>query len=164
MSKSLGDELNDDLYRRLSGADLESCAEKVILIATVDDQGRPHPAMLSYFEVVAADRHNIRMATYKDSNTTENMRRNRKATISIIDERAAYYIKGSVEELEHEMFCAPYNSKLNLKIESVLADEANEEFEPGAYISSGAMYHSPNRNEQLLKAREVIRELLLNEG
>ena len=162
MSKSLGDELNDDLWRRLGGADLESCAEKVILIATVDEQGWPHPAMLSYFEVVAADRDNIRMATYKVSSTTENMRRNGKATISIVDERVAYYIKGSVSELEREMFCAPYNSKLNLKVESVLADEANEEFEPGAYVSSGVMYRSPNRSEQLLKAREVIRELLLN--
>ena len=160
MSKSLGDELNDDLRRRLSGEDLEGCAEKVVLIATVDDQGRPHPAMLSYFEVVAADRHNIRMATYKDSSTTGNMRRNGKATISIIDERVAYYIKGSVDELQHEMSCAPYNSKLNLKVESVLADEANEEFEPGAYVSSGVTYHSPNRNEQLLKAREILKELL----
>lgn len=163
MSKSLGDELNDDLRRRLSGDDLEGCAEKVILIATMDDQSRPHPAMLSYFEVVAADRKNIRMATYRDSKTTGNMRRNGKATISLIDQRVAYYIKGSVAELKREMFCSPHNSKLNLRVEAVLADEANEEFEPGAYVSSGVTYHSPSRNEQLLKAREVIRELLLNE-
>ena len=116
--------------------------------------------MLSYFEVVAADHHNIRMATYKDSSTTENMRRNGKATISIIDQRIAYYIKGSVEELKHEMVCSPHNSKLNLRIEDVLADEANEEFEPGAYVSSGVTYHSPSRNEQLLKAREILKELL----
>ena len=160
MSKLLGNELNDDLWRRLNGEDLQSCADKVILITTVDDQDRPHPAMLSYFEVVAADRHNIRMATYKDSSTTKNMRRNGKATISIIDERVAFYIKGRVDELQPEMFCAPFNSKLNLMVESVLADEANEEFEPGAYVSSGVLYHSPNRNEQLLRAREIIRELL----
>jgi Pyridoxamine 5'-phosphate oxidase len=160
MSRSLGSELNDDLWLRLRGDDLESRAEKVILIATVDERGRPHPAMLSYFEVVAVDRHNIRMATYRDSSTTENMRRNGKATISLIDERVAYYIKGGVDELEREMVCAPYNSKLNLKVESVLADEANEEFEPGAYVSSGVMYRSPNRNEQLLKAKEILKELL----
>ena len=160
MSKLIGTELNDDLWRRLSSADLESFADKVILIATVDDQDRPHPAMFSYFEVVAADRNNIRMATYKDSSTTGNMRRNSKATISIIDERVAYYIKGNVTELQREMSCAPYNSKLNLKVEVVLADEANEEFEPGSYVSSGVIYQSPNRNKQLLKAREIIRELL----
>ena len=163
MSKSLGSELNDDLSRRLSGEDLETFAEKVILIATVDEGGRPHPAMLSYLEVVARDRTNIRLATYKDSSTTENMRRNGKATISIIDERVAYYIKGSVVELKQEMSCARHNSKLNLHVEEVLADEVNEEFEPGAYVSSGVTYRNPNRAEQVFKAREILKELLLDE-
>ncbi|PWT83780.1 MAG: hypothetical protein C5B44_00065 [Acidobacteria bacterium] len=163
MSKSLGDHLNDDLCRRLSGENLQPSADKVVLLATVDDRGRPHPAMLSYFEVVARDCCNIRMATYKSSRTTENIRRNGKATISVIDERVAYYIKGSVRELKREMRCAPQNSKLNLRVEAVLADAANEEFEPGAYVSSGVTYHSPIRNEQLMKAREIINELLLDE-
>ncbi len=163
MSKSLGSELNNDLFRRLSGENLEAFAERVILIAIVDNSGRPHPAMLSYLEVVARDRRNIRLATYKDSSTTENMRRNGKATISIIDERVAYYIKGSVVEIKREMLCARHNSKLNLHVEQVLADEANEEFEPGAYVSSGITYRNPNRAEQLLKAREIIKELLQDE-
>jgi len=163
MSKSLGSELNDDLFRRLSGENLETFAEKVILIATVDSGGRPHPAMLSYLEVVARDRQIIRLATYKESSTTENMRRNGKATISIIDERVAYYIKGSVMELKREMSCARHNSKLNLHVEEVLADEVNEEFEPGAYVSSGVTYRNPNRAEQILKAREILKELLLDE-
>jgi len=164
MSKSLGDELNDDLCRRLSGENLEAFAEKVILIATVDNGGRPHPAMLSYLEVGARDRTNIRLATYKESSTTENMRRNGKATISIIDKRVAYYIKGSVVELKREMTCARHNSKLNLRVEDVLADAVNEEFEPGAYVSSGVTYRNPNRAEQVLKAREILKELLLDEN
>jgi len=163
MSKLLGDELNDDLYRRLSGENLEVSAEKVILIVTLDNAGRLHPAMLSYLEVVAKDRRNIRLASYKDSSTTENMRRHGKATISIIDERVAYYIKGSVAQLKREMSCARHNSKLNLMVEEVLADEANEEFEPGAYVSRGVTYRSPNRAVQVLKARDVIKELLLDE-
>src|SRR2546421_1516561 len=163
MSQSLGSELNDDLFQRLSGENLETFAEKVILIATVDNGGRPHPAMLSYLEVVARDRRNIRLATYKDSRTTENMRCNGKATISIIDERVAYYIKSSVVEIKREMSCARHNSKLNLHVEEVLADEVNEEFEPGAYVSSGVTYRNPNRAEQILKAREILKELLLDE-
>src|SRR5882672_1534702 len=137
MSKSLGSELNDDLFQRLSGENLETFAEKVILIATVDNGGRPHPAMLSYLEVVARDRRNIRLATSKDRSATQNRRRNRKATISIIDERVAYYIKGSVVELKRDMLYARHNSKLNLHVEEILADEVNEEFEPGAYVLSG---------------------------
>ncbi|MDQ3817563.1 MAG: pyridoxamine 5'-phosphate oxidase family protein [Acidobacteriota bacterium] len=164
MAKFVGDELPFDLYERLRGNDLEAYADKVILISTVDGYGWPHPAMLSYFEVVAPDRRNIRLATYRNSGTTDNMRSNGRATISIIDERLAYYIKGSVKELKEEMASAPHNAKLNMRIEQVLKDEANEEYEAGAYVSSGVTYRNPNRAAEMLKAREVLAELLEDTG
>src|SRR5256885_11870485 len=161
MSKLIGDQLPDDLYQRLLGNDLEQSGEKVILLATVDDGGWPHLAMLSYFEVIAKDRRNLRLATYSGSGTTRNMRVNGKATISIIDERTVYYIKGCVEEIIREMECAPQNSKLHFRVEQVLADTANEEFEPGAYVASGVTYRSPSRLQQLQTARKILRELLV---
>ena len=103
MSKLVGDKLPEDLYQRLLGHDLERDAEKVIVLSTIDESGWPHQAMLSYFEVVAKGRHNLRLATYKDSGTTNNMRRNGKATVSVIDERVAYYVKGNIEELAGEI-------------------------------------------------------------
>lgn len=160
MSRLIGVELPSDLYARLQGRDLESCSEKVILLATVDDRGWPHNAMLSYFEVVAKSNRELRLATYKDTTTTNNMRRNGKATLVIIDERLAVYIKGSVVEGEPQMKSAPENSKLIMRIEQVIADEANEEYEPGAYVSSGVTYRDPNRSKQMLKAKEIIKELL----
>jgi flavin reductase (DIM6/NTAB) family NADH-FMN oxidoreductase RutF len=156
----LSNELPDDLYRRLEGNDLEACAEKVILICSVDAHGWPHPAMLSYFEVIAKDRRNIRLAAYKNSRTTENMRRNGKLTVLIIDERAAYYIKGHVEELEEAMNCSPQNSKLNLRVEQVLADEADQQSEAGAYVVGGITYKSPHLAAERQKAKEVLAELL----
>ncbi len=160
MTKFVSNELPDDLYGRLRGEDLEACAEKAILICTMDASGWPHPAMLSYFEVIARDRRNIRLATYKHSTTTNNMRRNGKLTILIIDERVAYYIKGRVEELRDAMNCSPHNSKLNLQVEQVLADEADRHLEAGAYVTSGVTYKNPNLAAEQLKAREVLRELL----
>ena len=160
MSHFVGDELTEDLLGRLSGRDLESVADKVILVVTMDDARWPHPAMLSYFEVVALDQRNIRMATYTKSNTTKNMRNYGKATLLIIDERVAYYIKGRARELKAGMDSSPHNSKLNFAVEQVLADEANEEFEPGAYVAGGITYRNPNRAQELLKAREVLQELL----
>ena len=157
MSKFVGNTLPDDLYQRLAGRNLQACAEKAILICTVDVKGWSHPAILSYFEVVAKDGNNVRLASYKDSSTTNNMRRNGKLTILILDERIAYYIKGTVEELAREMSCSPHNSKLNLRVEQVFTDEANEEFEPGVYIKTGVTYERPA--EQLL-AREMLKELL----
>lgn len=160
MARLIAEELPDDLYRRLSGQDLQGYAEKVLLICSVDDEGWPHPAMLSYFEVVARDRRNVRLATYSDSRTTANMRRTGKLTISLIDERVAYYIKGSVQELSRQMRCTPYNSKLNLQVEQVLADQVDETLEPGAYIASGVVYKDPNRATAQARAKDVLRELL----
>ena len=159
MAKFVSRELPEDLYRRLDGEHLEACAEKVIPICTVDAQGWPHPALLSYFEVVAKDRRNIRLATYKDSTTTNNMRHNGKLTILILDERVAYYIKGNVQELRPEMKCSPHNSKLNLSVEQVFTDHADEQFEPGAYLSGGVTYFNPNRALEQQKAVELLREL-----
>lgn len=160
MAKFISRELPHDVYRRLNGEDLEGCAGKVILISTVDNNGWPHPAMLSYLEVVAKDRHNIRLATYKDSGTTNNMRQNGKLTMSIIDERCVYYVKGRVEELKREMSCAPQVSKLNMVVEQVLADHADQRLEADRYVAGGVTYKDPNLNVELAKAREVLSELL----
>ena len=157
MTRFVSNELPDELYRRLTGSDLQACAEKAIPICTVDAHGWPHPAILSYFEVVAKDPRNIRLAIYKSSTTTNNMRRNGKLTILILDERIAYYVKGTAEELAGEMGCSPHNSKVNLRVEEVLADEANEEFEAGVYLASGVTYKRP---AELPGAREILKELL----
>jgi Pyridoxamine 5'-phosphate oxidase len=162
MSKLIGDTLPDDLYQRLLGNDVEQNEEKVILLSTIDEGGWPHPAMLSYFEVIAKDRRTLRLATYNNSRTTNNMRLSGKATLSVIDERSVYYVKGYVEEISRKMECAPQNSKLHFRVEEVLADAANEEFEPGAYVAGGVTYKKP-RTQQLQAAREILRELLVED-
>jgi hypothetical protein len=157
VSKLVGDSLPDDLYRRLAGNDLQGCAEKAILICSVDTNGFAHPAMLSYFEVVAKDVRNIRLATYKGSSTSGNMRRNGRLTILILDARTAYYIKGAVEELAAKMRCSPQNSKFNLHVEQVLADQTDDEFEPGAYLITGV---TCKRSTEPPLAKEMLAELL----
>ena len=158
MARLVGTELPDDLFKRLSGKDLAAHREKAVLIATVDSEGQPHPAMLSYFEIIARDRGNIRLATYRDSTTTRNMRRNGKLTLSIIDEGVAYYIKGTVQELKPELATWPGVAKLNLRVDQVLSDQANENIEAGAYITGGVTYRSPNRPDEQTAA--VFREML----
>jgi hypothetical protein len=160
MSKSIGTELNADLERRLSGRELESVADKVIQVFTVDEAGWAHPALLSYFEVVAKDRRNIRLATYAGSTTAGNMRRNGRLTLAVIDERVAYYVKGTVDELAPRMVATPENAKLNLRVERVLSDAPDPRFEPEAYIASGVRYRNPDRAAELAKARRLLAELL----
>ena len=87
MSKRVGDALPDDVFERLSGRDLESVADRVIIVCTVDEERFSHPALLSYFEVVAVDRRTIRMAMYADSRTTRNACRELQLTLILVDNR-----------------------------------------------------------------------------
>lgn len=155
MSRLVGNKLPEELYHRLSGSNLHK--EKAIVVCTVDANGWPHPAILSYFEVIAKDECNLRLAIYKSTTTVKNILRSGKLTLQIIDRRLAYYVKGTAEVLADEMNCSAQNSKLNLRIEQVLADEADEEFEPGAYITSGITYR---RATNPVETDALLQELL----
>lgn len=159
MSKSLGDRLPDALVHRLSGRELGPVADQVIVLCTVDPRGFPHVALLSYFEVVATGPGTIRLATYNDSSTTANLRREKRVTLLLVADRVAYYIKGTVDELSPAMAAAPYNAKLEMRIVDVLADEPNPELEPGAYIASGLTYVNPQRAAEMERARALLAEL-----
>jgi hypothetical protein len=160
MARFVSSELPDDLYRRLAGEELEKHAGKVILVLTVDAEGWPHPALLSYLEVVARDRRSIRFATYAESGTSRNLRRNGILTLAVVDARVAYYVKGKVRELAPRLTSLPHSSKMELRVEQVLSDEADPAVEGGGYLSSGMTYASPDPAGDLRRAREVLRELL----
>jgi hypothetical protein len=160
MPKFVSHELTDDLFRRLGGRFIDQFTNKVILVHTVDPNGWAHPAVLSYFEVVARDTRNIRIATYTTSQTTENMRRSGKVTLSIFDEGVTYYVKGTASQLHHEMRAAPASSKLNVAVEQVLVDQADPILEPGAYITNGIMYTNPDLAAARARGLAVLKELL----
>ncbi len=160
MSRAVGSELPADLLARLNGSDLESVASKVIQIFTIDAMGWPHAALLSYFEVVAKDARHLRCATYATSTTTANVRRSGKVTFVIIDERMAYYVKAHAVEIAPALHATDWNVAFDCRIEQVLSDEVNEEYEPGAYVASGVTYHNPQRAAEMERARAVLAELL----
>jgi len=160
MSRVVGSELPQDLLERLSGRNLEPLAAKVVQIVTVDANGWAHPALLSYFELVARDAAHIRCATYATSTTSGNMRRSGRVTFVVIDERVAYYVKAQATEIAAAMKTTDWNAAFDCRIEQVLADDVNEEYEPGAYVASGVTYHNPQRAKELERARAVIAELI----
>ncbi len=75
MSKLLGQLLNEELLSRLNGIDIASKDGKAIIIVTVDELGRSHPAVLSYYEIVAKNEGRIDIAVGKTSTTGKNLRR-----------------------------------------------------------------------------------------
>ncbi len=155
MSNLLGKELPDNLYELLKGEDVASQMGKVILITTVDAQGFPHPAMLSFGEMAARDVGNIRLATYKGSTTSTNLVRNKKLTVIIADEGITYYIKGTVTPLGEALKGLPYMVPFNMKVEQVLEDA-----EPEAPITTGIRFKPPEGTALLDQAEKILPEIL----
>jgi hypothetical protein len=135
MSRLVGTQLSDSLLQRLGGEDATSHEGKIIPIFTLDEQGWPHPALLSYYEIVAKNPSTLDMALWKDSSTAKNLRRRGKVTLMITDRGINYYLKGSVKELEAEMAGAPQVSRFRVATEELLEDQ-----EPNAEITSGPTY------------------------
>lgn len=161
MSTHVGDSLPDDLFARLNGRGLVDLADRVIAVCTVDEHGYPHPALLSYFEVVALDRRTLRLATYAESRTTSHAQRAGTLTLIFVEAEFVYYVKGAVRLLDASMRTTPFNAKLHVDVTDVLRDAPDPVREPGAAITTGIRYVNPQRAMDLERAERVIAELRL---
>jgi len=135
MSQTIGKELPPALLDRLSGRDIAAHEGKIIPIFTIDEQGWAHPALLSYYEVVARNSATLDMALWKSSSTAQNLRRMGKVTLMISDRGVNYYLKGGVRELQYEMAGAPQVSRFRVTLDQVVEDQ-----EPNAEITTGLTY------------------------
>ena len=135
MSQLLGKELTETLLKRLGGQDVAAHEGKIIPIFTLDESGWPHPALLSYYEVVAKNSTTIDIALWKNSSTARNLRQTNKVTFLIADKGVNYYLKGTVKELQAEIPGIPLQSRFRVTAEQLLEDQ-----EPNAEITSGLTY------------------------
>lgn len=142
MSQVLGTKLTEELFHRLKGDSMASKADKAIVVVTVDDAGWAHPAMLSYYEVVAKDRVTIDLAIGKTSTTAKNLRRTGKITLLITDTDMNYYVKGSARELRESMEGVLFMSLFRVTVERLL-----EDLEPDSVITSGVTFQRPDKKE-----------------
>lgn len=156
MSRALGNTLPDILLERLSGRDLPARMGQAILITTTDAQGWPHPSLLSYGEMVAVDACRLRLATYRTSGTSGNMRRDGKLTLCFIDEGMAYYIKTRVREEQDPMAGFPELARFGAIVEQVLVDQAREDLEPGAGVTGGITFHLGRPTDEVLRGWQAV--------
>ena len=160
MSKRLPPVLNDRLFGLLNGEHLDANLQKVLLLITADERGWPYVAMLSYLEVIAPDRRNIRMAPFNNSTTTANLRRDGKVTLILVDQELACYIQAFAEELSRDLEGFPGMAKVNLRIESILEDKALD-YEGSARVSSGIRFENPQMDAAYIaRGRAVLQALL----
>ena len=159
MSKRLPPNLHDRLFELLSGERVDDHLNQVILLITLDQRGWPYVAMLSYLEVVAPDRENIRLAPWNNSTTTANLRRNPNVTLVIIEAGLACYIQGTAVELEREMPGFAGMAKINVKITSILEDKALD-YEGSASITTGVRFENPQMDSaHVERGRRVLQAL-----
>jgi hypothetical protein len=154
MSQILGKELTEVLWGRLSGENVELHEGKIIPIFTIDENGWPHPALLSYYEMVAKDKFTIDMALWKESSTAENLRRTGKVTLMMSDTGVNYYLKGRVRQLEYELPGAGPVSRFRMTVEQVIEDQ-----EANAEITTGMTYRRMTAREPNDFAAKVLRLL-----
>ena len=159
MSRDLGNELPGALLSLLDGHDLPARLGKAILISTVDAQGWAHPALLSYGEVVAVDARRLRLALYGSSGTSGNLRRSGRLTLCLIEEGIAYYVKA--QAVEQQSVALPSGlARFEATVERVLVDQAREDLEPRARITSGIEFDAGKpSSEQLSTWTSILNAL-----
>ncbi len=145
MARAIGSMLPAPLLERLRATDLAGRVGIAVVIVTVDDAGWPHPAMLSYGELLAVDARRIRLATHGASSTAENLRRRGRVTLCFVEAGMAYYVKAAAAELPRRSVKGLSDlARFEATVETVLMDAARADSEPGATLVDGVRF-SPGR-------------------
>jgi hypothetical protein len=122
MSRLIGHHLSDALLEALSAQRAIERTDHAIVICSVDEQGRPHPAMLSSLEIVARDVRHVRLAVHSASRTARNLTANKHLTLILADETGVHYVKGEAVLTTASMSSAPALSAFTLQVDRVLED------------------------------------------
>jgi hypothetical protein len=140
MSRLLGEALPAGLSRRLGGGGLARHASLAIPIATVDEEGWAHVALLSYSEVVAVSPSTLRLAIGASSATAANLRRTGRVTLVVADADLVQYVKGSARESPGPLETAPWTAVFDVAVRAVLEDAADPQREGGARVVGGITF------------------------
>jgi hypothetical protein len=139
MSRSLGSALPERLHKQLDGTHPEAQAGKAILISTVDPQGWPHPALLSYSEMLALGTQNLRLAVYRDGRTADNLHRHGCLTLCFVEPDLAIYVKARATVLP-PLTAFQHLAAFHLVIQQVLEDFTRSDVEGTAQLLSGITF------------------------
>ena len=145
MSRSLGPELPERLLARLVASDAAERFGQAILLVTVDPYGRPHPALVSYAELLALDPARVRLALHAGTRSVTQLRDSGRAALVFADAELCLYVKADAVPLpaapEH-----PGLARFELHVRDVLADRAEGE-EAGSFLTGGIAFAWPGGPE-----------------
>jgi Pyridoxamine 5'-phosphate oxidase len=138
VATDIGAELPPILLARL-GPRRSGVEDIAVPVCTVDDNGFPHPAMLSYAELEADDASAIHAAVGASSRTARYLRANGRMTLLFVDAEVTYYVKTRIAAAETPHPTLPGVACFPLSIEAVLADRTAPG-ERAARITSGIRF------------------------
>lgn len=138
MSRSVGAALPQELRELLAQTNLPLRLGRVLPLITVDADGRPHPMLLSYLEVLAPDARTLRVAIGARGRSAANLAERRVATLLVIEPGLAVYVKGRVTAGPRAVGEGEL-ARFDLAVEDVLVDSAAE-WEEGLQITAGIAY------------------------
>ena len=121
---------------RLSQKDLPRLLGRALPLLTLDDQGRPHPMLCSYLELLAVDSTTIRLAIAAQSSARRNLEARGVATLIIAEPDVTMYIKVRAAA---PLLPVGELARFDLAVEDVLEDAAAD-YEEGARITGGLTY------------------------
>lgn len=135
MSRSLGPALPDALVARLTAPEAAADLSAVVVVVTVDPFGWPHPALVSYAELLALDATRLRLALYDGTRSTRNLRDTGRATLVFADPGLILYVKAEGTALPPAPG-HPGLARFELVVRDVLEDRAEGD-EAGARLATG---------------------------
>ena len=158
MSRSLGPHLPETLLARLFAPDRADRLGQVVVLATPDPYGWPHPALVSYTELLALDASRLRLALYAGSRSTRHLRDSGRVTLVFADAELALYVKAEALALP-DLAADPDLARFELVVKDVLEDRA-EGAEAGTRLTGGLTVDWPGGIEAAVRRHARMRRAL----
>lgn len=154
MSRSLGASLPEEIFGLLDGRDLPAREGLTILLLTASAEGWPQVAMLSVGEVLATSRETLRLALWPGSGTTANLDRTTQATLMLVIEGEAVYVRAMTRRLPDLSLARGPRAAFESVVKEVLLDSVGY-----AAITSGIKFQLSDRDEVLPAWQDAIEAL-----
>ncbi|MGE1113710.1 hypothetical protein ACQJ0K_18335 [Priestia megaterium] len=139
----------------LNGKDLERKQHDAMLLSTVTSEGFPHVAMISAGELIAISSLRVKLLVWKDTTSSTNMIQNHRATVTLVIEGKAYYIKLLLKKE------ASVLSGYELFTGEVAG--VKEDYAKYAVLTSGIQFQLHNSKEILSRWNQSIKAVLSTE-
>ncbi len=139
MSTDLGAKLPSVLLDRLAQPP-SALQVTAVPICTLDRDGFPHPAMLSYGELEAGGPGDVRVSVYAGSRTARHLADDGRATLLFVDEAGAFYVKARSTGPSRPHPERPQLAIFDLRVSAVLEDAPDPSREAATAITSGIRF------------------------